>query len=377
MKIAILTQPILMNYGGVLQAYALQNILQSMGHEVIIINRVWNYEQGRIYRGFSFCKNVFLTFLSVILMRESYNTAKKKLKDQYISTHYFAQEYLKLSPLLVYDKEFRKYVRKNKFDAYIVGSDQVWRPKYSPNIYNYFLDFLDNQSTVIKMAYAASFGTNQWEFSNDETLKCRNLVQNFDFVSVRENTAIDICAKYLKRKDVKWVLDPTFLLDVSVYREIASKKVLPMNLIIYYLLDENSEKLSFVSKCANAFHGSVYNVKEGVSSLSYRHIREYSSIEEWLAGFANAQLAIVDSFHGCVFSLIFHVPFIVIGNKKRGLARIESLLQLFGLQDRLIYEECLFDFDITQMKEPNWQKVDEVIKEKRQESLNFLAQINK
>lgn len=377
MKIAILTQPILMNYGGVLQAYALQSILQSMGHDVTIINRVWNYEQGYIYRALSFYKCVILAFLSVVLRKYSYKSAKKKIIDKYILTHYFAQENLKLSPKLVYDKEFRKYVSKNKFDAYIVGSDQVWRPKYSPNIYNYFLDFLNNQDTVIKMAYAASFGTDQWEYSEEETLKCRYLIQNFDFVSVREKTGVDMCAKYLNRSDAKWVLDPTLLLDVSVYREFASKTVLPKNLIIYYLLDETLDKLTFISKCVDVFHGSIYNIKEGVPSLSDRHIREYSSIEEWLAGFANAQLAIVDSFHGCVFSLIFHVPFIVVGNKKRGLARMESLLQLFSLQDRLVYEDELLDFDIIHMKEPDWHQVDEILKVKRQESFDFLNQFNK
>lgn len=377
MKIAILTQPILMNYGGVLQAYALQRVLQNMGHDVTVVNRVWNYGQGHIYRRISFCKNMFLSFLSIILMKDNYKNAKKKFKDQYILTHYFAQEELKLSLTIGDNKEFLKYVRKNKFDVYIVGSDQVWRPKYSPNIYNYFLDFLENQESAIKMAYAASFGTNDWEYSDAETLHCKRLIQNFDYVSVRENSAIDVCAKYLNRTDVKWVLDPTLLLDISVYRKISSGIRIAKNLISYYLLDESTDKLAFISKCAWVFHGSVYNVKKGVSSLSYRHIREYSSIEEWLAGFANAKFAIVDSFHGCVFSLIFHVPFIVIGNKRRGLARLESILQLFGLQDRLVYEENLLDFDVTQMKEPNWHQVDEVLKEKRRESLDFLNKINK
>src|SRR5690606_15864360 len=102
------------------------------------------------------------------------------------------------------------------FDTYIVGSDQCWRPKYSPNITNYFLDFLNDKQNVIRISYAASFGTSDWEFNEPETKMCRDLIQKFDAVSVRESSGIELCQKYLD-KEAQHVLDPTMLLELDDY----------------------------------------------------------------------------------------------------------------------------------------------------------------
>lgn len=60
------------------------------------------------------------------------------------------------------------------------------------------------------------------------------------------------------------------------------------------------------------------------------------SVETWLRGFFDAELIVTDSFHACVFSIIFKKQFIVVGNKSRGMSRFESLLKMFGLEDRLV-----------------------------------------
>ena len=102
------------------------------------------------------------------------------------------------------------------FDGYIVGSDQVWRPRYcKKTLMNNFLDFT-NGINVKRLSYAASFGVDSWEFTKDETTKCAELIKTFNAISVREASAVDLCKQYLGVES-KQVLDPTLLLSSEDY----------------------------------------------------------------------------------------------------------------------------------------------------------------
>ena len=216
MKIGILTQPLYMNYGGLLQAYALQTILKNEGHEVWIIQRIHAYNYSWLYQQMSWLKFLLKQIASIIAGKKTLKQAKKDTADSRLYTMAFTCKYISpRSRLLSTDEALKNFVSKMDFDAFVVGSDQVWRPKYSPNIYNYFLDFAENLK-VKRVAYAASFGTSDWEFSEEETQKCRSLIQKFDLVSVRENDGVILCSEYLDRNDAKWVLDPTMLLPKNI-----------------------------------------------------------------------------------------------------------------------------------------------------------------
>ena len=104
-----------------------------------------------------------------------------------------------------------------------MGSDQTWRPPYSPNIHNYFLDFLADNNEIAKLAYATSFATSDWEFSEEETKRCPQLVQQFDAVSVRKESAVEMTAHYLNKESV-WVLDPILLILKEDYLSLINKK---------------------------------------------------------------------------------------------------------------------------------------------------------
>ena len=84
-----------------------------------------------------------------------------------------------------------------EYDAFVVGSDQVWRPSYNHHIKNAFLGFAENWKNVKRIAYAASFGVDNWEFTEEQTDECKKLIQKFDFVSVREDTAVNLCSEEL------------------------------------------------------------------------------------------------------------------------------------------------------------------------------------
>lgn len=376
MKIGILTQPLYMNYGGLLQAYALQTILKNEGHEVWIIQRIHAYNYSLLYRKMSWLKFLLKQIVSVIVCKKTLKQAKKDMVDSRLYTMAFTYKYISpRSRLLSTDEALKNFVSKMNFDAFVVGSDQVWRPKYSPNIYNYFLDFAENLK-VKRVAYAASFGTSDWEFSEEETQKCRSLIQKFDLVSVRENDGVTLCSEYLDRNDAKWVLDPTMLLPKEHYFELIAKAHLPEvnnKHIVAYILDETPEKTELLTLLQRELAKPIFDAQKGIESYGAIHVRGKASVEEWLYGFQNADFAVVDSFHGCVFSILFHIPFVVIANKERGMSRFYSLLSMFGLEDRMIKDISSFDFE--KMRCIDFEKIEACLNNKRKISLDFIKEI--
>src|SRR5690606_9384237 len=146
--IGILTQPLHSNYGGLLQAYALKKTLEDLGNDVVVVNRRNNPNSVR---------NRFKEFVKRIIKKRQ-NFALTDAQRDIITKHtnYFIEHYIKeITPPIYSTRELRKIT--SDYDWLFVGSDQVWRPLYSPNIYNYFLDFLDDSSKK-GIAYAASFG---------------------------------------------------------------------------------------------------------------------------------------------------------------------------------------------------------------------------
>ena len=140
MKTAILTQPLHNNYGGILQTWALQNVLKQLGHHVFMIQfckkEYYHSSEENIIRIKRFLKNC----IKVMLGRK-WHTISNHEQDTYIrqNTKYFIDKYITpITPLINSPSELRRYCHTSKFDAYIVGSDQVWRPLYSPKISNFF-----------------------------------------------------------------------------------------------------------------------------------------------------------------------------------------------------------------------------------------------
>ena len=375
MKIGILTLPLNSNYGGVLQAFALQTILKRMGHDVLEIelkkNLRWQYPP--LWKmPLSFGKR----FLFKYIVRR---------KNQKILLERYER---KIYPLLVHDiLEFiSKYINqfkvdkfidcKGKFDAWICGSDQIWRYKYYPlfegDIANVYLKFLGDDSCK-RIAYAASFGTDNWEYPAKETAECKNWIQKFDTVSVRENTGVKLCSTYYDIK-AKHVLDPTMLLSKDDYVDLIEKSDVPKSKgnLFCYILDNTDEKMNVVKNIEKQRHLSSFFMNGDCGNWTEDlEKRIQPPIESWLRAFYDSEFIVTDSFHACVFSILFHKQFLVIGNKERGLARIYSLLSMFGLEDRLTSDTGL---DINRMKTIDYDRVDEILAKHREESRTFLIQ---
>ena len=378
MKIGILTQPLSQNYGGILQAFALQAILKKMGFETWIVNRdygriSWWRKVASVGKGFIIRYILGNRQRKVFVFRP---TEKQKRRVGKHITLFINEEIYPLTPSLKTKRTFFREIKKHNFMAYVVGSDQVWRPCFSPCITNYFLDFVSKEKNIKRIAYAASFGVDDWEFTEGQTRECREFVKLFDAVSVREDSGICLCQKYLN-VDAKLVLDPTLLLEKEDYISLVHKwqeKPYRENLMTY-ILDRNAEKTDIVCRVASGLGMSPFSLMPAkLLNKENQHDIEncvFPSVTSWLRGFMDAEFVITDSFHGCVFSIIFNKPFLVIGNHERGMARFNSLLKLFGLEDRLIHS--IGELDENKMKaDIDWDKINSIKAEWRMYSLNFL-----
>lgn len=336
MKVSILTQPLGHNYGGILQAYALQTYLKNQGCEVETLDRRKpNY--GRIS-----AKTQILNVAKLILGRiKSIPTAGKQAYVLHeLAT--FRDRRLAMSPTIDSEQSIRVYCRKREFDVFLVGSDQVWRPRYSPSILNFYLDFLnDIKSPAKRIAYAASFGVDVWEYSSELTEKCKSLAQQFDAISVREIAAVDLCREKLGAS-AQCVVDPTMLLEAADYDPLIMEcgENANADCVISYLLDPTPEKRSIADSVGSILGIKVFSIKPecSVAQVQTKDLGtcRFPSVESWLQVFRDASFVVTDSFHGAVFSILFNKPFIAVGNYARGMARFESFLSQFELTERLV-----------------------------------------
>lgn len=344
MNVSILTQPLHTNYGGTLQAFALQYILREIGCDPLTIN----------YR-----RNV----VPVNVVRQQISRLKQKIfkgkiiypfSDDELSIigeahNNFIEKYISYSKPVYDVSTLNSLILERHSHAVIVGSDQTWRPRYSPRIDSYFLDFLKDTDIPKKIAYAASFGTDEWEFTPEQTALFSELVKKFNNISVRESSAVQLCNEHFDITPVH-VLDPTLLLGVEVYMDlIRDCEPNHVGKVFNYVLDQCVEKNKVLEKTRCFLNRDSFSTYPKCTIKNKKYIHDYSdyiypSIESWIRSFHDASFIVTDSFHGTVFSLIFNKPFISIANETRGKARFTSLLQMFGLEHRLVSS----DDEITQ-----------------------------
>ncbi len=337
MKIAIMTQPLGRNYGGMMQAYALQKVLKDMGHEVVTINH-HAPSKGAVY---SLARLGFRLLKKVTGERKQPVNFEKHYSYIFKDTQAFVDQHITQSEYIDNDADLKAHFDKNSYDAVIVGSDHTRRPMYPPNIYNYYLDLLEHDTKIKKIAYASSFGVDTWEYSAEQTHRCAELAKFFDAISVREQSGMELCEKYLGVES-ECVLDPTLLLDKEDYLALIGDryKGAQGKGVFTYFLDTSEDKESAAVQLAAKLETHTYKcyANVGVSQPTSANVDDYRMppVEEWLASFANAEFVLTDSFHGMVFSIVFEKPFLVVVNKERGAARFESLLSRFGMLERMI-----------------------------------------
>lgn len=360
MRIGILTLSLHTNYGGILQNYALQQMLQSMGYDSCTIRRECRLGKKRRILNF------FIAIVRFLLRKKKETNLIGMYTDEFINNYITATQKIYTT----------RKLKKNaaQFDALIVGSDQVWRPKYSPCITNYFFDFIDKSSTLKCLVYGASFGVDHWEYNKKQSRKCISLCSQIEHISVREDSAVSLCQQYFGKTPIH-VLDPTLLLDKKEYISLVNKEGIACsngNLMVY-ILDEDSAKSQIVDYVASSLGLIPFStMPHGKSQAECIEQRIYPPVTHWLRGFMDAEFIVTDSYHGIVFSIIFNKPFIAIGNESRGLTRFTSLLKLVGLSNRLIFRKDQLS-DSLLIDPINYTLVNAILQKEKEKSVNYIS----
>lgn len=346
-------------YGGALQCYALQQIMRSMGHEVHVINRKWG----------KFTSETHKSVVSRIKQKIHNIIVPDPFVDFYIDNYSFT------APVCS-EEDLIELGTKKYFDVIIVGSDQPWNPDCIKTMGYYF--YLDWVSPVVKKyAYAVSYGKDYFPASEKEIDDIKTILGTYEAVSVREKSGIAI-SKNLFGIVAQLCLDPTLLLSAIEYDSLIVDKQLSNDYICKFFLDQTPEKYRFVSAIAEKEHLKIIDNNPPMpNNKVQRYFYRRRSISQWLRNIRDSKYVITDSFHGTVFSLLFHKRFISINNIKRGSARFESLLSVTGQLDRLQgidNNEIGTAYSILK-KEIDYSKVDAIIRNMKMASLSFLKDI--
>lgn len=347
MKIAIITFQDAINYGAVMQAYALRTVLNRYGECDIInyYNEFFHQEKSK--------KNIKYMLLDLI------NSKYKKRKTKEFQQ--FQKNYLGTGEKFLNDKELKDL--NDKYDIFVTGSDQVWNTKCSGDNMVYFLNFV--KETKKKASYAASFGSAKIDNSNE----IKVLLSDFAHISVRENSGGKILTNMFE-KNFPVVLDPTLLLDSNEWLESFKIKNESNYVLVYEVLNGRNI-LSYAKKYAKDHNLKIkYITSSNKPRFGVRCIKD-ASPEEWLKLIANSSYVFTNSFHGLAFSLIFEKQFAVellpppaITN-----ARLIELLDKLDLNSRVIVDSKLPENLI------NYSKVNKKLEDLRRQSYDYIEKM--
>ena len=321
MKIGIITITNGENFGNRLQNYALQKYLEKMDikSETFLNNTGYNsiiiYHIKKILK---FTKHTLLYILKG--NQESLRILKFMNFNKKIN----------YSRYILNNDKYSESVEK-KYDYFIAGSDQIWNLNYPENNIIYFLGFIKNNYK--KISYAASFGASNIPISIDQRIP--KWISEIQFISVREESGKEIVKKISNRDDSVVLLDPTMLLDKNTWNNIEKKpkKFREKKYILTYFLGNQSDnRKKEIKRIAKENDCSIIDLMDPSDQYYAIDPSEFLYLEK------NAFLICTDSFHSCVFGLIYNVPFIVFEREQSDIvnmnSRIETLINKFQLENR-------------------------------------------
>lgn len=345
-KIGILTFNRAVNYGAVLQAYALKFACNKYSETEII-----NYKNEKIENFYSLSSKNPLKTISRKIMFAKRN---KKFFD-FIDSN---------ATTTKYDKENFGTI-ENSFDKIIVGSDQVWNLDCSGNDYTYLLKGVPNN--IKKYSYAASFGAS---YLPEEQLPAfEKSLPEFRKISVREETGKKILKEQLDL-DSEVVLDPTLLLDREEWRQGLNFNKIDKKYILTYFMDSDQE-LKEIAECVSKATGMpIFNLARLTTDFFGNKVIKKAGPKEWVEYFYNAEFVVTSSFHGTAFAINFGKQFYTYAKNNRS-SRIVDLLKTLGIENRRISDANEVDLN----QKINYDDVNIKLNEEKKKSYEFIESI--
>ncbi len=355
MKIGIVTFHRALNYGAVLQAYALQQYLAEIG----IDSDVLDYRSSYIEHFYKPVKanpvRSTPAFLREILYRKP-NVKKRSLFEDFISGN------IKTSRV-VSSKEELQELQKD-YDYIVAGSDQVWNHKWSGFDKAFFLDFCPDYK---KFSYAASFGFDK--IPSGVVDEYKELLNSFRGFSLRESSGKRIVDDLLSQNESIVSIDPTCLIGADKWRSVA-KAPEDSSYVLMYTLEKSQGLTDYAKKLAEKHNLKVIQIVDAIKKIDGIETRGFMSPAEFVGYFMNADYVVTNSFHGLMFSVIFNKQFYLGLQKRQGApnARLVDFVNDFGLESRVLDDEFkYFEAEI------DFSSVEAVMEAKRAESYKYLT----
>lgn len=364
MKINVITLHRAENYGSVLQTLALQKKLEDLGHQVQIMDyhpeRYTNAGKlRRLKKQSKRLENPVLLLAAKLLIYPSYLRKNRVFES-------FLQKYLHLSPYAFATNTEAKALNIADADAYCTGSDQVWNSHWNECVEKaLFLDFAPKGKLVF--SYAASIGLAS--LPEDEVEVTRELLDKYEYISVREDTGVEILHR-LGRTDAVQCLDPTLLLTREEWESYTGNQYDGKQYVLTYNLHHDPEIDKYASALSEKYDIPIWNISYNWHDIVRKgHLCWCPSVENFLGMIKHARFVVADSFHATVFSIIFERPFVTI-TPEIASSRISSILNMLGIGERNIRKFK----DTSLMEVPiDYAAVKEKLREKQKESMAYLA----
>jgi len=359
-RVGIITYHRAINYGAILQAYALQKKIKDLGFKCVILDyRNKRLENRHKKKGISDCKNI-KDFIRFILLSKNDNVKRNKFRE-------FLDTYFQLSDPLYNLNDLKKC--ENEYDKFITGSDQVWNYRINDMDPAYFLAFTKDRSK--KVSYAASFGLNN--IPSKYKSKYHELLSNINTILIREKQGANII-KELLSKEPKVVLDPTLLVTKEEWYRLAKRSYFGgKKYILIYAFGSSRNIINLANNISKKTGYKIIQISNTWRiDTRIKYVKSAGPVE-FLGLFKNAQYIITNSFHGTAFSINFNKQFFteMLPESTGVNSRLEDILELFGLKDRIITSNDTNMINRT----IDYNKVNKILDTERQKSLEMLRKL--
>ena len=324
------------NYGAALQAYALKVFIEyafkDVNVSIVDFYKKQNYPIFEI-RSNSFLKRIFKFFL---VLSHYFEIRRRNRRHILFNENYLEQKRYDFFS----DKNFNLLP---SFEIYLTGSDQVFNIRNNEYKQLFFQQFQIRNG--IKATYAPSFG--QSVFSKADKVEIKRLTQCFDYLSCRENDGAAMLSE-MHGKVIPCVIDPTLLLTSEQWTIMMKVPKTDEKYLLVYDLNGGVPMLNIAKKLASekglkiyciSRHPDICFIYKGIDKVIYD-----AGPREFVGYFSRASYVVTDSFHGTAFSIIFKKDFntyVAIPNASQ---RMKSLLQICGLQNRIIEKGSLINY---------------------------------
>ncbi|WP_294591280.1 polysaccharide pyruvyl transferase family protein [uncultured Bacteroides sp.] len=359
MKIGILTFHCAHNYGAVLQAYALQECLKELNHEVAIID----YRPGYLikpYQSFYIRRYIRRNIIRGIylLILEPFLYSKRKIKshnfDNFIKKKLLLSEYNDLG--------------HTDYDIIILGSDQIWNPNLTGGTFD-SVYFGENFKGRI-VSYAASMGIGRIPEKSKE--KVKKMLQRIYMIGVRETSMIRPLQQLCLNSKISLTLDPTLLAGKTVFDRIKITPSVNKTYVLVYQVVVIPETYRIANEIARQIGAEVFYCGASLKVNAKDNYDQTASPEAFVGYFANASCVVSTSFHGTAFSVIYNRPFYTIKLGSETDLRSNSFLENIGLSHRMIEKDSSPVFSEIDYSDANKHLLDMRIK-----SLDYLISATK